>query len=256
MLANYHTHTFRCRHAVGEERAYVENAIARGLKIFGFSDHAPQYFGIDNYYTHMRMFPHEFGQYCATVRKLQEDYKDSLQIPLGLEVEYYPAIFQELLFRSRDQGVEYMLLGQHWVGNEYGEPYVGRPTEDEALLSRYCRQAMQALDTGLFTYLAHPDVIHFVGAPAVYRRHMRALLHQANQTQTPVELNLLGIRYGKHYPNPQLLELMAEENCPVILGMDAHMPDDVSDLQYEQKALELVEQYGLNLIHTVPLKKI
>ena len=31
MIANYHTHTFRCGHAKGEDRAYVETAIERGL---------------------------------------------------------------------------------------------------------------------------------------------------------------------------------------------------------------------------------
>ena len=28
MIANYHTHTWRCKHAVGTEREYVEQAIA------------------------------------------------------------------------------------------------------------------------------------------------------------------------------------------------------------------------------------
>ena len=42
MIANYHTHTWRCRHADGTEREYVETAIEAGLKILGFSDHTPQ----------------------------------------------------------------------------------------------------------------------------------------------------------------------------------------------------------------------
>ena len=33
MIANYHTHTWRCRHADGTEREYVEKAINAGLKI-------------------------------------------------------------------------------------------------------------------------------------------------------------------------------------------------------------------------------
>lgn len=41
MIANYHTHTWRCNHAVGTEREYVERAIEGGLKILGFSDHTP-----------------------------------------------------------------------------------------------------------------------------------------------------------------------------------------------------------------------
>ena len=44
MIANYHTHTRRCGHAVGEDREYVEYAIERGLKVLGFSDHVPMPF--------------------------------------------------------------------------------------------------------------------------------------------------------------------------------------------------------------------
>ncbi len=86
MIANYHTHTTRCRHAVGAEEDYVKNAIKRGLDILGFSDHTPQYFPGD-YYSRMRMFPEELTDYCDTVRKLRQDYAGHLQIHLGAEAE-------------------------------------------------------------------------------------------------------------------------------------------------------------------------
>ena len=38
MIANYHTHTQRCRHATGTARDYVLAAIEGGLKELGFSD--------------------------------------------------------------------------------------------------------------------------------------------------------------------------------------------------------------------------
>lgn len=44
MLYNLHTHTFRCNHATGEDKAYVEYAIQSGVKVLGFSDHCPQFF--------------------------------------------------------------------------------------------------------------------------------------------------------------------------------------------------------------------
>ncbi|MBQ2467372.1 MAG: hypothetical protein II506_06345, partial [Lachnospiraceae bacterium] len=42
MYANYHTHTPRCMHAVGEEREYIEAAIKHKFSVLGFSDHVPQ----------------------------------------------------------------------------------------------------------------------------------------------------------------------------------------------------------------------
>lgn len=255
MIANYHAHTERCRHATGTEEEYVQNAIARGLKIFGFSDHTPQFFP-GEYYSRMRMFPDQLEDYCKTVLQLRDKYKGQIEIPLGLEVEYYPDIFDELLPRIQDAGIEYIILGQHWNGNEEGEPYNGRPSDDEVKLYRYCSQAMTAMEMGIFSYLCHPGLLQFVGDPKIYEKHMRQLCRAAVETDTPVEINLLGIRENRHYPTEAFWAIAAEEGCKAVLGIDAHKAEEIADLEPEKKALELVEKYGLTLLETVPLKKI
>ena len=255
MIANYHAHTTRCNHAYGTEKEYVEAAIQRGLSIFGFSDHTPQYFPGD-YYTHMRMRPYELLDYCAAVRKLQNEYRGQIEIPLGLEVEYYPALWGELLPRLQDAGIEYMILGQHWLGNEIDEPGSAAVCCDEETLRRYCRQVMDAMETGKFTYVAHPDLINFVGDREIYRRHIRDLCRSAREMDIPLEINLLGMAYGKHYPNMQLWEVAAEEGCKAILGLDAHAPKHVFNLESEQKAQDTVQRLGLELLETVELKHI
>lgn len=255
MIANYHTHTSRCRHAWGQETEYIDNAIARGLKIFGFSDHTPQWFPGD-YYSHMRMYPDQLDEYCNTIRALQAQYADRISIPLGLEVEYYPAIFNDLMLRIQDKGIEYLILGQHWIGNEMNEPYSGSATEDEKILQRYCDQTIAAMETGLFSCLAHPDLIHFVGDRKIYKQHMRRLCKASIDTDTPVEINFYGIGQNRHYPTKHFWELAAEEGCKVVLGMDAHCPENVSDPAQEATAMELVQRYCLNLQETIPLRKI
>lgn len=255
MIANYHSHTTRCNHATGTEEEYVQAAIQRGLKVFGFSDHTPQIFP-GNYYTFMRMFPDELPNYCETVRNLRTKYADQIRIPLGLEAEYYPISWPELLPRLQDAGIEYLILGQHWLGNEQNEHGSGGATADESLLRRYCHQVMEALDTGKFTYLAHPDLFRYVGDREIYRRHMRQLARFTRQAGIPLELNLLGLYYGKHYPNEEFLALAAEEGCSIILGIDAHDPAHIRTLEPEQKAMELVRYYGLNLLETVELRPL
>lgn len=255
MIANYHTHTPRCRHAEGTETEYVQAAINAGVDILGFSDHTPYWFPGD-YYSGHRMFPNQLGEYCDAVRKVQKEYADKLQIHLGLEVEYYPAYFGELLSRLHDQGIEYMLLGQHWVGSEIGEPYCGHTTGDESLLKRYCDQVMEAMQTGLFTYLAHPDLINYIGEPKTYQRHVRHLCQEAKACCVPLEINLLGVRTGRNYPNRLFWEVVAEENCDCILGYDAHAPKDIMNTAAEQKALELVRDFDLHLIDTITLRRI
>ena len=255
MIANYHTHTFRCCHAYGTEQEYVEKAIDRGLQLFGFSDHTPQYFP-GEYYSFMRMHPQELDAYCETVRGLQKAYASRIQIPLGVEAEYYPATWKEMLMRLQDAGVEYMILGQHWLGNEQNEHGSGGATADEALLKRYCHQVLEGLDTGKYSYLAHPDLFNFVGSRNAYRRHMGALCRHARQAGVPLEINLLGMLYHKQYPNPEFWALAAEEGCSAVLGLDAHDPAHIDNFACEEKALEMVRYYGLKLLDTVELKPL
>ena len=255
MLENYHTHTARCRHATGAMEDYVKSAVKRGLQTFGFSDHTPQYFPGD-YYSTMRMLPEELSDYCDTVRTLRRDYSDRLQILLGVEAEYYPVTFREMLLHLQDAGVEYMILGQHWMGNEFDAPYSGTVTEDERHLQQYCDQVIAAMETGKYTYFAHPDIVGFVGDSKIYERHMRRICRTAMDTDTPLEINFLGIAAGRRYPNEAFWQLAAEEGCKVVLGIDAHDPEAVLDTTTEQKALEITEKYGLQLCKTVPLKTI
>ena len=255
MIANYHTHTPRCRHAEGTEAEYAQAAVDAGIEILGFSDHTPYWFP-GGYYSHMRMFPDQLEEYCDAVHRVQKQYVDKLQIHLGLEVEYYPAYFKEVLSRARDRGVEYFLLGQHWVGSEIGEPYCGYATEDEPLLKRYCDQVINAMQTGLFTYLAHPDLIHFRGDERTYRKHMRLICAEAKRCGIPLEVNMLGKMLDRNYPNPVFWELAAEEGCDVILGCDAHAPEHLLREDNERQLLAMIRSYGLNLLEKATLRNI
>lgn len=247
MVANYHTHTWRCGHAEGRELDYVQKAVETGLETLGFSDHTPyDFFDSEPRNRPMRMKPEELPEYAASIRRLAGEYRDRLQILLGVEAEYYPKYFPRLLELLKENGIQYMILGQHFLGNEIGEPYSGRPSSDPKVLERYVAQTAEALDTGLFTYFAHPDLIHFVGDSAVYEREMRKLCRAASKAGTPLELNLLGIRENRHYPDERFWRLAAEEGCAVLLGCDAHTPEDVIDPESERKALSLVERLGLD----------
>ena len=119
MRYNLHTHTKRCNHALGEDRDYVEAAIKAGIKTLGFSDHCPQFFPDTDYYSNFRMRPDEFEGYVCSIRDLKKEYKDDIEILLGLETEYYPETFKRFMEFVKPYKLDYMILGQHFVGNEY-----------------------------------------------------------------------------------------------------------------------------------------
>ena len=72
MTRNYHTHTFRCHHASGTEREYIEEALKNGLALLGFSDHSPYVFP-GKYYSRFRMSHDDISDYYRTLGLLREE---------------------------------------------------------------------------------------------------------------------------------------------------------------------------------------
>ena len=252
MIANYHTHTTRCHHAEGTEEEYIRCALENGLKILGFSDHTPYPFP-DSHRSPFRMKIHELPEYVDTILNLRKTYAGQIELPLGLEVEYYPKFFPQLLPLLQDYGIEYMLLGQHFLFDEVEGIGSAGPTADESRLQQYCNQSIEAMYTGLFTYFAHPDLVKFLGSETVYRQEIRRLCRVAKECAVPLEINLLGLREGRHYPNRRFWEIAAEENCPVIFGTDAHQAHNFGHLQAPEKAQNLASELGLQVLDTLPL---
>ena len=255
MIANYHTHTTRCGHASGTEEEYIRCALDADLQILGFSDHTPYPFP-KNHHSHFRMSMAAFYNYVDTVSALRKTYADQLEILMGVEAEYYPKYFKEMVSILRDQGMQYMLLGQHFLYNETeGIGSIG-PTADVARLQQYCNQTIEAMQTGLYTYFAHPDLMNFVGNPKVYRNEIRRLCREANACGVPLEINLLGYREGRHYPDVRFWEVAAEENCKVILGVDAHQPHNFMHTQSLQTAEKMIARLGLQKLDSLPLRPL
>lgn len=254
MIANYHTHTPRCNHAVGTEEEYVQCALQAGLQTLGFSDHTAYPFP-KGFVSGFRMGVGAMPDYADAVRAVKKQFTGQIDIRLGVEAEFYPTYFADMLSLLRDNGVEYMILGQHMLGNEVGEPYLGIPNDANGL-ERYCNQSCDAMYTGLFTYFAHPDLVHYVGSPEIYRTNIRRLCRAAKNCGIPLEINLLGLRSGRHYPNPLFWEIAAEEGCDVLLGRDAHDPQHLLDTATEKAARDMAARLGIALLETVELKKL
>ena len=257
MIANYHTHTYRCGHAEGDAADYAAEALSRGLQILGMADHTPyDFFDIEPRNRPVRMMPEELPDYADAVRAAAEAYKGRLEILLGVESEYYPKYFSHNVELLRANGIQYLILGQHFLGNEAGDWYCGAPCDDGGKLARYVSQSIEGMETGLFTYFAHPDLFHFTGDDAVYAREMRRLCRAAREAELPLEISLLGITEGRHYPDVRFWRIAAEEGNRVVLGCDAHQPRRVTDPEGEAKALAMAAHLGLEVITQVPIRRL
>ena len=85
---------------------------------------------------------------------------------------------------------------------------------------------------------------------------VRPMCAEAKKCGIPLEINLLGIREGRHYPNRFFWEMAAEEGCEVILGCDAHTPQSLNDPKAEREALALAREFDLKVLETADLRSI
>ena len=250
--ANYHTHTWRCHHAIGTEREFIESAIKGGLKILGFADHSPMPFpkGVQSF----RMDMDQLEDYCATILALKDEYRDDIEIHIGLEVEYYPVFFRRLMDFCKDYPIEYFILGQHYRGNEMFDKYYNRRTDDRSMVTDYVNQTIAGLDQGCFLYLAHPDLINYVDdTDPFYLSEMRRLCVRAKELNVPLEINLLGILDGRHYPHDSFWAIASEIGNEVVFGSDAHYAQNIAVPWVLDKAQAIVDKYHLTRLETLEL---
>ena len=246
MFSNLHTHTTRCRHAFGTEREYIEAAIAQGIRVLGFSDHAPMLFPEGYYSKRVRMLPEEMDDYVSTLQALREEYRNEIRILIGLELEYYPELFDRTLKFLSGYPLDYLILGQHYLDNEYEAPnHTMLGFSERKYLQRYVDQCIAGMEAGCFTFLAHPDCFLFKGADRDYEEEMERLCRRAVELDVPLEINMYGVIKGGHYPNDRFWEIASRVGNTVLIGLDAHRTEMLSNLEARAAAYAMAERHGL-----------
>lgn len=239
MRTNYHTHTTRCQHACGTDEEMVLSAIEGGFSVLGFSDHSPWPY-TDGFRSHIRMTTDELAGYVASVRSLQERYKDRIEIKLGLECEYFPEYIPWLKQQRELYGLDYLVFGNHFAFKEKGNIYFGRETNTPADLELYRESVLQGMEVGLFDCLAHPDL--FMRSYYKFDEHCHRvstdICRTAHRLGTVLECN-----YSMRFCT-EFWKIAHREDCKVIIGTDAHNPADLRDTNaYNRcaKALKTLE---------------
>jgi histidinol-phosphatase (PHP family) len=246
MPPDYHTHTPLCKHAEGHPREYAAAAQRLGLPEIGFSDHSP----MRNYFDDWRMGWEEFPSYLEMVDEARADFP-TLPIRLGLEVDYLEggeAWIEEL---SKAADFDCLIGAVHYIapGWDVDNPkHISRFTDStvEEIWAMYFRLYEKAIRTGLFDFMAHPDLPKKFGHRPTgdLRRYYDPIIQALADTGTAFEINTAGLRKDvrEMYPARQFLELAHTANIPLLINSDAHAPGEVgADFD---KAIALAKEVG------------
>jgi len=255
MNADYHLHTPLCRHATGLPSEYARVAVAKGLDEIGFADHNPMPGLFDDW----RMLLEELPGYIEMVEEAREEFP-GLPIRIGLECDYIPGqeAWIEKLAGMADW--DYLIGSVHYIapGWDVDNPrHIGRFDELPVaeIWSMYWKNYEQCIRSGLFDFVAHPDLVKKFGhrPPGDLRKYYEPSIAAAAEENVAMEINTAGLRkpVGEIYPALEFLQMMCEAGIPLLINSDSHAPEEVgADFD---KALALAAEVGYT--QTVRLKK-
>lgn len=251
---NYHTHTKRCHHAKDDDEQYILEAINAHMETLGFSDHIPFSKDIPS---RIRMSIDEMNEYISTLTSLKEKYKSQINIKIGFEAEY---INEEIAFYHdlvEQHIVDYLIFGNHLYNGYYQS---SQRIENQKQLYQYLDCAIQGMNSGLFKYIAHPDIfmcnIKDFNDDCKYVTEQ--ICEEALKLDLPLEYNCEGLRDSLNgriwnngtnlaYPHPEFWKIAAKKRNKVIIGADAHSSHSLNDKAIEL-ALKQVKELNLNVI--------
>jgi histidinol-phosphatase (PHP family) len=230
-MVNYHNHTPLCGHATGELDEYIKKGIENRIIEFGFSDHAPISANLRDGIT---MPPEQMPQYIDSILSKKDQYKDIIEIKLGLEVDF--PIFDSFDRRYlADPVIDYIIGSCHYIG-EWG---FDNPDEihkfDEKVIDQvyleYYSTVESVVDSGFCDIIGHFDLIKKFGhrPTANMDNVVRRIAKKMAKKNMTAEVNTSGLKkpVNEIYPSDEILKIFFEETAPVTLGSDSHSPDDV-----------------------------
>ena len=250
MLSNFHTHSNYCD-GKATLREMVDFAVAHGFTALGFSGHCPLPF--ENTYSIT-----DYEGYCNEVRVLKEEYKDRINIHLGLEIDYVPGMLEDFSPLIEQGSLEYTIGSIHLIPPQGITPRDGNDlwmidgsryqTYDEGLMRHYggdIRRGVRAYfhnenamqERNHPTVVGHPDKIvmhnrdrYFHEDEPWYRDLALETIHLIKELDLICEINTRGIYKGRHadyYPGKWIIQEMKVLRIPVIVSTDAHAPEDL-----------------------------
>ncbi|AEV29161.1 histidinol phosphate phosphatase HisJ family [Sphaerochaeta pleomorpha str. Grapes] len=244
-VVNLHTHSYYCGHGFGEVEEYAQQALEQKLQVLGFSEHCPV---PDDRWARTRMPNASLSPYSEDCLAVRDKYEGKLVVLRGFECDYlkqYHSYFTDYILGEMD--CDYLLFGVHDLSLDKDEEYsmfwnkLGKKD-----LFTYTDQYLQAMQSGLFVFGAHPDVFAYN-----YRTWdkeaeacSKAIIECAVSCNVALEINANGMRKKKietesgnryAYPIFNFWDLAAKSQVKIICNSDAHKPEYVNDKYAECK---------------------
>ena len=241
---DYHIHTSFSDGKAGPEY-YIASAISAGLSEIGFSEHLSLFRENQDWV----MNPENAPEYITHIDDLKKKVHN-IAVKTGLEIDFFPGKEKEIeLFIDRFD-LDYRIGSVHYLGEKTVDlgPVFYEGKNIDMLFESYFGNVMAAVSSGLFDIIGHCDLIRIFGhkpsgnPESLYRKLAKTM----KKHDVVFELNTNGRNktVADFYPDRRFLNVFREENVPVCVNSDAHMPSRVG--QYFDEAYNLLRSSGFS----------
>lgn len=250
-MIDYHTHTLLCNHAIGSMPAYIQNAVDKGLKEICFLDHLTIRSKDQN-----SMSLDEVPIYFQAVQRLKQRYKKIIKIKIGLEIDFNPKyadVFQDVVGKYAFDVIGSSL---HFL-NDFDVVSSNSAWKDEtanidAIFCLYFEQLSNMLDHDYFDVVCHFDLIKKFAhnCQISFDEKINEILLKMKNKNIVMELNTSGYDHlvKEPYPCFDIIKKCFKFGIGVVLGSDAHKPDDIG--RHYDKALSFLRLAGYTHLTT------
>ena len=199
-----------------------------------------------------------FKRHCEEIRKVSKE--ENFKLYTGFEVDYFPYDGWEEEFKwfIAQLDVDYLHTGNHFFCDESFEHTINmsffkKICTDKGLyreyMSRHFKTLQKAVESKLFTFLAHIDYVRSLGKEvydeADFGAEKKQIIAALEKTGTALELSTKGLRkVGDFYGGGEILREAAEKNIAVIISDDAHRCEELG--AGFEKAEEELKKYGIS----------
>lgn len=212
----------------------ARSALAKGVRIFGFSDHAPLFAHEDDHpQADTQMARSQWPEYLAEAAEVRNLLRGELDIRIGTEADWLPGT--EDAYRSALEAapLDHVLGSVHEVGpvHIYRRETHSLVTDANELHREYWRLTRGAVESGLFDILAHMDAVKArLPAPGDdMTAEIEETLDCIADLGIAVEINTAGLRKTDElFPSPAILAGLVRRDVPLTFGSDSHRVSEVA----------------------------
>ena len=233
-MYDYHIHERHSGDASAEIREYVAVAEERGIIEIAFTTHLIT-IGPD---VEISIRPQDISEYINEIEKAQKG--TNVHLLTGLEVDFFPKEERNIDRILSEHDLDFVLGSTHYVnGIDLGHParakefFSSRPLSEG--VDEYYRVWRQAVESGLFDVMAHPDYwkifVHLFRNPPMWSEFgdvVYSALDALKKHNVGIEVNTSGVRHGvgDFFPMQEfLIAARAAGVNTVTIGSDSHGTD-------------------------------